>query len=481
MKIKSLIFIVYLGFISVYIYKLQYYSSVDAVTSFLLFLNGMIIPCVYLKRKINIFEPLFWFSIYYYFLFLSSVWLVNTNFTESLLLQITEFYYPLENIFKLALLIILIGYISFLIGYELFINKTAYQARSNIKIHRNIKFSPHISILLIIIFVIIGSTNFLYNIKIVSNFSIVEYFQNIKYYGSYIGERYGLTTLGYQLYGIATFIGIYEFKRGNLNRFLCYTLILSYIVIYASKGRITQTITTIIIFFLANLYLNKKNINKKTIFTIGSFGLTAICLFFYRRFTELRRVYHIELNDFLEVLSPSKILFGGGNLPNIAALMKILDSWALDIGFLYGKTMPSGLFVFIPSFMKGDIFKGNTVSWISKNVWYQGDQGGGGIPPGILGDWYANFGYLGIVLGMFLLGVTFSKIYNYVLRKDSYILLVFYLFFLMKFVFILPKGEFSRLSYILEPTLILITWEIIKYLTFLARKKKSSIKELQLI
>jgi oligosaccharide repeat unit polymerase len=131
--------------------------------------------------------------------------------------------------------------------------------------------------------------------------------------------------------------------------------------------------------------------------------------------------------------------------------------------------------------MKGDIFKGNTVSWISKNVWYQGDQGGGGIPPGILGDWYANFGYLGIVLGMFLLGVTFSKIYNYVLRKDSYILLVFYLFFLMKFVFILPKGEFSRLSYILEPTLILITWEIIKYLTFLARKKKSSIKELQLI
>ena len=468
--------VILLGF---YIYTLK--ENIDLTTSFLLFINGALIPYVFLvKRRITIFEPLFWFSLYYYFLFFSSLWLINTNFSESRLIQLTSFYAPVDYVLKLTLVVVFIGYLSFLFGYELFVNKNLFHSRSGTKKFDRPKINSSISLLVMFTFITIGAINFLYNLKIVSNFSIIDYFVNIKYYGSYIGERYGLTTLGYQFYGIAAFIGYFEFKRGNLSRFFCYSIILSYFIIYASKGRITQTVTTIIIFFLLSVYTNRHKLNWSTLASIAAFGLLAISLFFYRRFTEIRRVYNIDLSDFIEVLSPSRILFGGGNLPNISALMKILDSWAIDIGYLFGQTIPSGLYVFIPSFLKPEILKGNTVSWISKNAWYQADEGGGGIPPGILGDWYANFGNVGIVLGMFLLGILFSKIYNYVLRNNRYMLLVFYLFFLIKFVFILPKGEFSRLSYILEPSLILITWITIRYITFLARPNNTINIKLQL-
>lgn len=70
---------------------------------------------------------------------------------------------------------------------------------------------------------------------------------------------------------------------------------------------------------------------------------------------------------------------------------------------------------------------------------------GGGIPPGFVAELYLNFGYAGIVLGMFLMGMIFKLLYNAYLQsrnKSTYAMLVFVIVFI-PLTLKLIGGDFS--------------------------------------
>ncbi len=57
---------------------------------------------------------------------------------------------------------------------------------------------------------------------------------------------------------------------------------------------------------------------------------------------------------------------------------------------------------------------------------------GGGIPPGFVAELYLNFGYPGIILGMFLMGLLFKLFYDAYLKtreKSTYAMLIFIIVF----------------------------------------------------
>ena len=91
--------------------------------------------------------------------------------------------------------------------------------------------------------------------------------------------------------------------------------------------------------------------------------------------------------------------------------------------FLYGKTFKELLFAFGPP----------RFLWNNKHLSMNADGNAFGhkihvlddsdlktsVGPTIIGDWYINFGLAGIIFGMFLMGIIFRFIYNYLIKNTE--------------------------------------------------------------
>jgi len=436
---------------------------------FALFISSIIIPSLFMYKKINIFEPVFWFSIYYSVLILSEFIMLSSDFTASTFVVNTSFYTSnILELFSKTIWIILIGYIALIVGYYLIV-------KQNIIINFNIS-EDNLSILLLkivsFLFMFIGASNFLYNLYIISGFDIISYFQFIHYNAGHFVEK-GVTIIGYNFLYPGILFLYYLYIHKKVNKFTFYINMLIFFVIVLSLGRVTGFAMTMMLFYLISLYSKQIiYLNKKKIFGLMLSVVIVFSLFFIRMYSDFNRVYDVSVDEFMTDLMPNigYILLGEGNLPNVGIVMKIIDSWANDIGYLYGGSIFLGLLVFTPSFISKGIIETNTVSWLGKHQWYDHIHGGS-LPPTIIGDLYSNFGFLGVLIGMFILGLLFAKVYNFIQKKKGFFIYVFYLYFLLFFVFILPKGEFSRFSFILIPIFIMINYYIIKIITIVLNRK----------
>jgi len=448
---KIFIFCIYSISFLIISYTLSIKVSEHGVLIFiLLFLNSIIVPIVFFIKKISILEPIFWFSIYYYILVLSEFLYLYLNF-DLINITSTYFYSNIHSIFIITIFLIFIGYASFAAGYFLFRPKIIFSNKQlYLRCHSLIIF------VIAIFSLLIALVNFIYNTYILTHLNIISYFQNLAYYASQL-KNFGLTTIGYNFMHIAIFLFAYLFLIKRLNRLFFLLALFIYIIILASLGRITYTITLLAVLFLFFLYYKKEYyLNLKLTLKILTILALGLILFSFRMYTSFARVYNINFYNFIDYLNAEffSIFFGKGNLPNVGIIMKIIDSWSTDIGFLFGKSLPLGLLVFIPSKFSTPIILNYSVSWLAKKYWYEHIPGGG-LPPTIIGELYANFGLPGIIMGMFFLGALSSLFYNYVIKSSNFGIFIFYLFFLVQFMFILPKGEFSRLSFILIPFLII--------------------------
>jgi len=427
-----------------------------------LLMNSLIIPILFYIKKISIYEPVFWFSAYYYLLIVSAYIVLSDNFQNSSLISETSFYNNIYFVFSKTIWIIFIGYLFFIFAYYLVKQKyIIFNTKQKIQYLSVgiIKLAAY-STLLIAIF------NFLYNLYILCDLNIINYFVNLAYYSGYM-QVYGLTTIGYNFIYVSMFLFTYLYINKNISKYLFFLNVVLYFVLLLSLGRITNTLTSLIVLYLSIIYFkNIYFIDKKLIFKLLIMIILTLMFFFFRMYTSYLRVYGISLEDFINQFSPLlvNILFGEGNLPNIGIVMKIIDSWQNDIGFLFGQSIFVGLAIFLPSSISRDLVINNTVSWLSKKEWYM-HLHGGSLPPTIIGDLFANFGIAGVFLGMFLLGIIFSIIYQKVVKNMNFFVFVLYLFFLIKFVFILPKGEFCRFSFILIPVMILSVYYLIYFIT----------------
>ncbi|SMP13998.1 hypothetical protein SAMN06265339_1224 [Desulfurobacterium pacificum] len=226
-------------------------------------------------------------------------------------------------------------------------------------------------------------------------------------------------------------------------------LIFVYVIIILSLAKITYFALQIAIFITLLFALkNDVVITFKRIFLLLLFTTLVLSLFLYRMIADIARVKGLSIIEvFLSVLDTNSLyslFFEKSNLPNINIIVLIMKHWGKEIDYLKGTSLVNVISGFMPSDIRTSLVHNFSVSWIIKNQWFT-YQPGGAIPPTIIGELFANFGYFGMFT-MFFLGMTTANIYNWVFKNLSYPKLIFYTYFLWKFVFLMAKGEFSRIS-----------------------------------
>jgi hypothetical protein len=105
------------------------------------------------------------------------------------------------------------------------------------------------------------------------------------------------------------------------------------------------------------------------------------------------------------------VLLYGNNFSDLRDFAWILSGW--DFEYLGGKTQLAGLLAFIPSSLSE--FR-TTWSWGNFSTVTAGlsSEGHAGLRPTIFGEWFFNFGYLGVALSGFLAGFVVLKLTQYV-------------------------------------------------------------------
>lgn len=89
----------------------------------------------------------------------------------------------------------------------------------------------------------------------------------------------------------------------------------------------------------------------------------------------------------------------------------------------------------------------------------------------VLTDGYSAFGIVGVIIEMYIIGMVLAKLYNYFMkRKDSYFLMMIYVFFLVN-IFIMIRGSF--LSFLKTFTLSIIPLILIHHFWGKNRKKNT--------
>jgi oligosaccharide repeat unit polymerase len=132
-----------------------------------------------------------------------------------------------------------------------------------------------------------------------------------------------------------------------------------------------------------------------------------------------------------------------GNVPNIPIVMQIGRDWSRDIGYMNGKSLISWIYSIFPSSFKPDAYQLGTMI---KLTWYKEGWKVSQLPPTGIGEMYANFGFLGPIVGMMFFGMLCGFLYNYLIKSRSFWILVIYSNILLSFILIYPKGEFINLS-----------------------------------
>lgn len=395
-----------------------------------------------LQKRINFFEPFYLFSAYYLTFIFSAMTLRFGGFENNMFISNTVFYNDIEDIFFWCVFYILIGYLFALIGYRLFATNRIINIDS-------IAVSKHRRLLKCVAYVLFfaGMANFVYNVITLYSGSLVDYYKNISM--RFYDFKDGGTTLGYHLIYIAVYIlFLIDLDRKKVSLGTC-VLVFAAVAVFASQGRVFQTLTFIMSFVVLYYYsMGAVRLNRKILF----FGCGVILLgviFYLLRFASSLS-YNQSLAGYgglvpflLESFTVDKFLelsVGMGNFPNFAVLMKVVDSWSRDIGYMWGLTLLYPLVDFMPSAFDSVV---GMPAVLAKNQWYE-HIAGGNLPVTGVGEMYLNFGMIGPVLGMFLFGGLGACIYNLAVRQGGSIFLIFYAKFAVGFFMLYPKGEFNN-------------------------------------
>lgn len=470
MKLKNIIIILFTLIIMLAINVIiLLMDQTDFITTILLFLN-LVFPIIVLLLKLKnsiMFDPVNLFSIFYIFIPITGYYFVFSGITSNQYIYNVTFYNDIGFLFKLTLFYSLIFYLLFVSSCEIVL-KSKYN-RVNFKIEtQNLNLSLIYS--LSIFFFLIGITNLIYNIVSTSEGNVIHYIENIVSRSKEFKESG--TTIFYHFSYISIYLYIvYAYCKKkvlalNLTfyTFLSFTLLMKF-----STGRITNTLffimSIIALIYLLKLSDNHKIKNSKYYLSFIPLGIFGV-LFYSFRIVSSYLSYEMNMTFFKSVKMViddfGYYAIDKGNLPNLPIMMKIIDSWGEDIGYLWGKSYLSVL----QSLFQIEFIKNNfpIVSVKVKEVWYS-HVFGGALPPSIIGEAYSNFGIFGIIIFPVFFGLIVGLSYRYVLIKRSIWLHIICIQILVGFIFIAPKVESTNLSpWFIIPTLFAyITYSVLNF------------------
>lgn len=428
-------------------YLLQSSNEYKEAVFFSIILFILIISFFLLKKNIVLFEPIILFSAYYITICLVIWYSVNTNFNSNIFVNNTSFNQSFNSLFSYSAFLYLIGFIFTLLGYYSIKKLTN---KIEIEFENDNQISSVVLNIMVFAFLLIGLANFLFNIWYYASGNLYLYMMNVSV------RRYefadGGTTLGYLFAYNGMYIWFFQLLRKGKKQdkiFLIFLIIT--IIMRLSTGRIFQSLvylsSFIGIYYFVEISRNEKISNRKyLLMAIGvlSFG---VIFYFYRIISSMNYSNMLDksMTQTFNILikNMSFYAFDKGNTPNVALLPKIIDSWQSEIGFLYGRSLFSWLINFLPGNIRPGISMPPSV--IIKQTWFSHIQSGN-LPPTGIGEMYANFGFLGPIIGMYFFGLISKLLYNFTIKKKNYWILVIYINITLGFIALYPKGEFDNLS-----------------------------------
>ena len=362
----------------------------------------------------------------------------------------------------IALGMMLIGYVVFIVGASL---GTRFAVRSAPAVFREYKLLTLVCVFLIVIAVL----NFSANVVLISGGNVIQYLAEFAMRPYQVADNKGITASGYLLgfigiQVIAFLVGRRGVSRPVMLAFLAAVFVM--VVIRFSQARIFQTLVLMGGCFVSYamavaLREGRHTAWIKQIHYLILAGALGISIYFLRLASSLSslgvQITWQTVADFNDRII--HFALHRGNVPNFPIVFTIVDKMPSEESFFLGKTLFNWAVFFVPrSILEADYL----ISLRIKKMWYM-DVEGGGLPPTAIGEWYANFGFAGVVLGMFVVGLAIGTLYKYARVSESPYLVVLWANFVFGFVVIYPKTDLAQIP-VYTIFLLLCLWLLMKAL-----------------
>lgn len=395
------------------------------------------------RQTVVFIEPFFLFSLMYLTTCFAMWYILAQNFSNNDFINAVTYETDFSTLLNKASIYYLIGYICALIGYRI----VPTGKWNTLKWENKKQLSDGAIKTGLILLFIIAAANFFYNVYIFSSGNIVNYFKSMAL-RSYEFETGG-TTIGYNFAYIGMYFLTFYYLRKKKSFNAGYFILMFFsTLILASTGRIFQTlsfvVTVIGIWYLYTMHTSIKNCNRKVVLLGAALFCAGLFFYVFRSFSSIVSSYQMEVSTLRTiqalVLNLMNVAFNRGYVVNVSLMPKILDSSINDIGLLHGESLFSSLNAFSTGLLNFDF---PSTSVLIKQTWFS-EVAGGNLPPTAVGEMYMNFGIIGIIGGMFLIGVGAKLLYNCFIRRQTFFTTIIYLKISIDFFFVYPKNDFSN-------------------------------------
>lgn len=272
--------------------------------------------------------------------------------------------------------------------------------------------------------------------------------------------------VNFSIYLAGTFHIIYISRRGgNLFQLLA-NIVIAMIVLVSQGGRSPFILYLINITICYNYFIKKINIFSFKYIPIYTFVVAFVIIIFLVRTKGTDDMTETTIIDNLNVF------ISGNSYVDIQAL--IINFFDKN-SYWGGESYKSLSGMFIPRSLYPDKMAIDEGVYVHEMIYNYKDvlkckDFTSSYPPSTLGIMYANFGYLGIVFGGFLLGVIHKYAYNLFTKLQNVFVVNIYVFLIIKF----QLTTFYIVNFIYNIILLMVFYYIIYFFSRLFRVKYSN-------
>lgn len=378
------------------------------------------------QKIIDLYEPIILFSLFN--LFTPIVQLYVLFFSEkNLFLSNYEMIHGFSNIYNLTTIINFFAYLFCLLGYSI-TKRISFRTQINIlfPIEKIIYF-------VIIVFPIIAFLNFFYNATSYGGNALKN---PLLFYTNVSEINKAGTTLYYNLAYFALYLYLCLKKRNKVVEL--FLLIFSFLISISTLRIFSSLIIILTYFGVIYKESENKTKNKRIVFALLILLLFGVYSY-YLRYSMSAKLSHkeVSLGDFLNNFM--YFAFDKGNTPNIALQMFLYDRWS---SFLLGKTYIAPFLLLFPNVNKTNFIP----ACIVKENYFMMIQSGN-LPVTGVGEFYMNFGYSGIFIGMFIFGMIGGILNSLINNSKLRLIQIICIYITVSFYMLFPKGEINNLSF----------------------------------
>tara|TARA_B100001059_G_scaffold13776_1_gene11140 strand:+ start:21569 stop:22990 length:1422 start_codon:yes stop_codon:yes gene_type:complete len=428
-RINLMILIISLMLISISFFYDYDYTFFVMIPSFLILLITSF-P-ILISNEHNIFSPL---NYLIYFIFLNIIirnLYILFDIPSTSYINANFLLFESKDILIKPILLTLVGFIFFTIGYLFYPYKYSINKKKNIK--WNVRKLNLLSLVL-------SSISFISLVKFIASSKLNLLLITIQSFSSYRGisdnlsdyNANGLLRVLIQLSIVVFYINYLHYKTSQVKSFsnkfyLVISFLISILFFFFVQSR-SGVIFLFINCFIINYYLNFNKFSYRRLLVLFS-----MVVLFFSFMTSLRSGSGFDLKDAVQdslfsVLDPLVANNGGIDTSKTAHIMNYVDK---HNDFKYG----SGYLFIFSSFIPRAIWPNKPVNIdteVGNKVYNANAYGSGAVPPGLIAESYWNFGYLGILIITFIVGIFTRRLHNYfkIINNDNNKILLYVVCFI---------------------------------------------------